>query len=202
MGNYLTKTIQGVIYTTWPMILITIIVLVLLRTGYIIKNKINFSIYKEILMLSFIIYILSLFQVVTLQDTVSYSTNNFLPFKEIMRYEFGSRLFTKNVIGNIILFLPFGFFIGYILRPKKIYSVLLILIITSASIEIIQLVIGRVFDVDDILLNLIGGIIGYFIFVILDKVYKSLPSFLTRNIVKDILSIIILILLIYLIFIK
>ena len=69
-----------------------------------------------------IIYILCLFQIVTVQDTVYWSTNNFIPFKEIFRYEFGSKVFIHNIIGNIILFIPFGFFVSSILKTKKYYQ--------------------------------------------------------------------------------
>ena len=52
------------------------------------------------LALSFIIYILCLFQVVTFQDDTSWASNDFIPFKEILRYNITSRLFLKNVIAR------------------------------------------------------------------------------------------------------
>ena len=75
-----TKTIQGVIDMTWPMLLISVVVVVSLRITYLIKNREHFTLYQELLALSFIIYILCLFQIVTFQDTVSWSSNNFIPF--------------------------------------------------------------------------------------------------------------------------
>lgn len=77
------------------------------------KNNEHFSLYKELLMLSMIIYVLMLFQVVTSQDVVNWSSNNFIPFKEMLRYRFGSRLFIKNVLGNLILFYLMVFCILY-----------------------------------------------------------------------------------------
>ena len=108
MFEPLTRTIQGVVNSTWPMILISSIILISLRVGYIFKykNEKRFVFYEELLMLSFVIYIMCLFQVVTFQDDVSWSTNNFIPFQEILRYNIGSRLFLKNVLGNMLLFLP------------------------------------------------------------------------------------------------
>ena len=82
----MTKTIHSVIDIAWPMVLISIVILVSLRITYLIKNRKHLYLYKELLMLSFIIYILCLFQVVTFQDDVSWSTNNFIPFREIFRY--------------------------------------------------------------------------------------------------------------------
>ena len=156
MEKYLSSTIQGIINVTLPMVFITVVVAVVLRLTYLIKNKEHITLYRELFTLTFIIYILCLFQVVTIQDTVSWSSNNFVPFKEILRYDIGSRLFFRNVLGNVILFVPFGYFVSYILKVEKVYLPVLIIFITSIAIELVQLYIGRVFDVDDVILNLIG----------------------------------------------
>ena len=188
----MSKTIQGVINMAWPMVLISIVIVVSLRITYMIKNKVHFTLYKELLMLSFIIYILCLFQIVTFQDDVSWSSNNFIPFKEIFRYEFGSRLFIKNVLGNITLFLPFGLFTSYYLDIKKPPLVILLTLIASSSIEIVQMMIGRVFDVDDIILNLIGGLLGYYIFAVLRRIGDSMPKIVKSEMFLNIISVIIL----------
>ena len=189
----MTKTIQSVINMAWPMVLISVVIVVSLRITYLIKNRQKFVLYKELLMLSFIIYILCLFQIVTFQDDVSWSTNNFIPFKEMFRYDIGSRLFIKNVIGNITLFLPFGLFTCYYLDIKKPFLICLLTIIASLSIESVQMLIGRVFDIDDIILNLIGGIIGFYILVLLRKIGDSLPRFMKSDLFLNIISAIILI---------
>lgn len=131
----LSNTIQGVVSLTWPMIIISIIIIVSFRLAYLFKNKEKLVLYKELLMLSFIIYILCLFQVVTFQDDVSFSTNNFIPLKEIFRYNIGSRLFFKNVLGNMVMFLPFGFFISYYLKSENAKLTLFLTLIASVSIE-------------------------------------------------------------------
>jgi len=137
------------------------------------------------LSLLFIIYVLCLFYVVTFQD-VSWSTSNFIPFSEMLRYDFGSRLFIKNILGNMLLFIPFGFFIGYYLKLKKPISVLIMCLIVSGTIECTQLVIGRVFDVDDILLNIIGGFIGFILWKLLEDIKDLLPSILRKPAVYNI----------------
>ena len=168
-----------VIDSTWPIVIITIITIVSLRITYLIKNKTKFILYEELVTLLFIIYILMFFQTVTYQDVISYG-NNFIPFKEVTRYSLGSSLFYKNVIGNILLFLPYGFFSSYYLKLDRKKIALLLTFIVSLSIEIVQLIIGRCFDVDDILLNLIGGMCGYFIYrlceYITDKMSKRTIS--------------------------
>lgn len=188
-----TKTIQGVINMTWPMLLISVVVVVSLRITYLIKNREHFTLYQELLALSFIIYILCLFQIVTFQDTVSWSSNNFIPFREIFRYHIGSRLFLKNVLGNVLLFMPFGFFSSYYLKFKKPWVILGLTLVTSFSIEVIQMSIGRVFDVDDILLNIVGGYFGYLIYSVISRIGDRAPDFFKNEIFLDAVSIIILV---------
>lgn len=200
MFEPLTDTIHGVVNFTWPMILISIVIMVSFRLCYLIKNHERIILYKELTMLCFAIYILCLFQVVTFQDDTSWSSNNFIPFKEILRYNITSRLFIKNVLGNMILFLPFGFFVSHYLKVEKIYLPVFLTLITSISIEIVQMCIGRVFDVDDIILNLIGGILGFLIYNTLRIIGERLPRFCRSEWFLNILSVILLISVIWLIF--
>ena len=189
----LTDTIQGVVNFTWPMLIISIVIMGSTRITYLIKEKEKIVIYKELLMLCFAIYILCLFQVVTFQDDVTWSSNNFIPFKEILRYSITSRLFWKNVVGNMIMFLPFGFFISYYLKAEKPTLPLILTFIASIAVEIVQMCIGRVFDVDDILLNLLGGTIGFCIFHVLRRIGNRLPKFFHNEWVLNIGAIIALI---------
>lgn len=191
------NSIQEVINTTWPMVAISIIIIVSLRISYIVKNHEKIIIYKELTMLTFIIYILCLFQIVTFQDTVSYNTDNLIPFKEIFRYEFGSRLFIKNVLGNIIMFFPFGILAGYYLKIKKFFLPLVLSIISSTSIELVQLAIGRVFDIDDIILNVIGSMSGFFIYY---QLSKNCPKTFKEPWFLNIVAVIALVLVIILLF--
>ena len=187
----ISNTIQGVIDFTWPMVIISMIIMISFRICYLVKSKEKITIYKELTMLIFGIYILCLFQVVTFQDDVTWATNNFIPFKEIMRYNITSRLFFKNVLGNMIMFLPFGFFVSYYLKSEKLTLPLFLILIASISIEVVQLLIGRVFDVDDILLNILGGLLGYGIYYVLRRISEHLPSFTRKEWFLNTLSILI-----------
>ena len=75
------------------MVLIACVVIVSLRLSYLIKNRERVVLYNELLSLSFLIYIMSLFQVVTFQDDVTWSSNNFIPFREIWAVDFSSRMY-------------------------------------------------------------------------------------------------------------
>ena len=176
---------------SWPTVAMGVIIAILLRVTYLLVHKKKFIIHQELLKLSFLIYILCLFYVVTFQD-VSWSSHNYIPFKEILRYDLGSSLFYKNIFGNMLLFLPYGILIGAYVKVDKISIVLLLGFITSLSIEVIQFLIGRVFDVDDILLNVIGCLLGFILYTLFKKFSDKLPSFFHKNIFWDILSILIL----------
>lgn len=176
--------------TTWPMLVISCLVAMVLRITYLVINGKKFVLYEELLKLFFIIYILCLFQIVTAQD-VSFGGVNIIPFKEIFRYEAGTYLFYKNILGNVLLFLPFGFFVGYFIKVKKVSVMLLLTFIVSLSIETIQLAIGRVFDVDDVILNVLGGLIGFILYKVLNKV---IPDKLKKNWILNIIIIILIIL--------
>lgn len=152
----------------WKGLLIGLTVVIMARILYfmITKKKVVFS--KELLLLIFSCYLICLFYVVTFED-VNWSTSNFIPFKEITRYKFGSPAFIKNVIGNIIMFVPLGFFLGYFCKIKKKKWLFLLILLISTSIECMQDYIGRVFDIDDILLNIVGGLLGYLIYDAFNK---------------------------------
>ena len=199
MFDAVNNTIQGVLSLTWPMLVISSVVLVSFRLSYLFKNKEKVIIYKELMMYAFIIYTLCLFQIVTFQDDVSWSSNNFIPFREILRYNMGSRLFFKNVIGNMVLFLPFGFFISLYLKNEKPKLTLLLTLATSFSIELVQMIIGRVFDIDDIMLNLLGGYFGYLIYYFLKRVWERIPDVLKNEWILNAVAIMILIMIVSLI---
>ena len=177
MIESLFTNFKDVFTATWPMVFVSLVILVSFRLSFIYKNKVKIVLYKEIFLFFFAFYILCLFQIVTSTDiSVSYG-NNFIPFAEISRYKLFSNLFMKNVVGNMLLFLPYGYFVGrYFAGDSKKLSIFLITL-ASVAIEFTQLSIGRVFDVDDILLNVIGGVIGYLLFLFASRIIDRLPKF-------------------------
>ncbi len=95
---------------------------------------------------------------------------NLVPFRSIFDYMemnlFHSSVSFKNLIGNIAAFVPLGFLIPAIsTRLRKISKALLVCLICIIGIEIFQFVamIGY-FDVDDIILNMLGCFMGYLVY--------------------------------------
>ncbi|MEG1457515.1 MAG: VanZ family protein [Bacilli bacterium] len=182
------STFFDIMKNSWGSVIIFLSIITLLRITYLFSNKKKFVLHEEILNLIAISYLLLLFELVTDRD-VNFGGINWIPFKEILRYDVGTTNFYKQVIGNIILFIPFGFFASYYVNIKRLGLITFITLISSTIIETVQYYIGRSFDIDDILLNLVGGILGFLVYIALDAIRKHLPSFLQKDIVYNILTI-------------
>jgi len=175
----------------WPSLIIFLVIVIIMRVFYLKNTNKKLILHEELLLLAFITYMLLLFELVTSRD-ISFGGVNLIPFKEMFRYPIGSENFYRQVVGNIILFVPFGFFATYYTKVNKIRSITLITFLVSLTIETVQKFIGRSFDIDDILLNLLGGIGGFLIFVALDAIRKKLPSFFQKDGFYNFLSILVL----------
>ena len=173
------EIIKDMLPSMWPLITFVSVVAISLRLAYLKGSK-KFVLHKELMSLIFIIYILCLYFVVTGQD-VNYGGVNLIPFKEMFRYEFGSYKFMKNIVGNILLFIPYGYFSSYYLNNKKVGTNIVVCLIATLCIESIQYYIGRVFDIDDIILNVLGCFLGYLLYVALSAIKSKLPRFMKSD---------------------
>lgn len=105
---------------------------------------------------------------------------NFIPFKEIVRFIkyrhiLGFRAFFVNVFGNIIAFMPMGFFVPSLREQHTgLFFTVLTCFSVSLLVEVTQLVtrLGCC-DVDDLILNTLGGLLGYLTYLILHKMMKK-----------------------------
>ncbi len=180
----------------WPMLTIFLVIIATVRIAAIRSNNERLVFYKEFINLLFIIYVLLLYELLTRTELNSISGYNLVPFKEMFRYPIGSNSFYINVIGNIVLFIPFGYFISNYIKPKRILPILIVSVISSSTVEFVQLCIGRSFDVDDIILNALGAIIGFLIYVSINAIKKFIPSIFENELFYNIISFIILFLMV------
>lgn len=97
---------------------------------------------------------------------------NLVPFREIRRFfvywqSVGFLWAAANILGNVICFLPFGTFLPLVLYKVKWnwFKVVCCGFFISLMVESMQLIfkIG-VFDVDDLLLNTAGALVGYWVY--------------------------------------
>lgn len=92
-------------------------------------------------------------------------TANFTLFKTIRMYIDYSYMLNsfENLAGNIVVFIPFGFLLPYVMKWGKNFFVMLMnAFLLVLGIEVFQLFSAfGAFDVDDILLNCFGAVLGY-----------------------------------------
>ncbi len=79
-----------------------------------------------------------------------------------------------NLIGNVLIFIPFGYMMPRLFeKSKKLLIFLAQLLILILGLELVQLYTNfGVFDVDDILLNCLGGLIGFVLYKIINGLKK------------------------------
>ena len=175
----------------WPSLVIIMVSIVCIRFAYLRNRRESSKFYREFWGLFGIIYLLLLYQLVTRVDINETGGMNLVPFAEITRYKFGSRLFYYNVVGNIAMFIPFGYIIASYIKPKKMWTNLIIAAIVSVTIEYVQLNIGRSFDIDDIILNTFGSIIGFLLYIGFTAILRHLPSVFKSDWLNNLICIII-----------
>jgi glycopeptide antibiotics resistance protein len=98
---------------------------------------------------------------------------NFVPFKTIGPYLLGANgliIAGINLVGNIIFLVPIGV-LAAIAHARMMWRRLLaVAIVAGLTIEALQVVLQvGIFDIDDVILNALGVVIGYSTFVILDN---------------------------------
>ena len=181
------NTLNETILKIWPELTIFAVVLIVVRIVALRNSRKKFSFHEEFLNLLFIIYILLLFELLTGTENNAGTGVNIVPFSEIFRYEVGSKMFIYNVLGNILLFVPYGYFVTRYTESKSFFQIFIVCLITSFTVEFLQVKLGRTFDVDDIMLNVIGGILGFFMYKLLNSIRKHLPNFLQKDFIYDII---------------
>lgn len=104
---------------------------------------------------------------------------NLIPFRTIGSFfrHFVLDDFMINVVGNIVMFIPWGF--GLVLlwkRKQTFWSVVLHSFLLPVFIETSQLFIGRNVDVDDLILNFAGGCLGAGLYFVLRKAVPGMEK--------------------------
>lgn len=75
-------------------------------------------------------------------------------------------MLTDNFFGNIFAFMPLGFFSSLLFKRLRFIGIIFLLcMLGSIMIEMLQFTyrVGSL-DIDDVILNTIGGTIGYIVF--------------------------------------
>ncbi len=100
---------------------------------------------------------------------------NFTLFKTIKMYiNYAYKLNSfENLVGNVVVFIPFGYIMPKVHRGAEHWLTLILwALFFSLGIEMFQLLSAfGAFDVDDLLLNVAGALIGYFVHLLIVKAF-------------------------------
>ncbi|MDQ0887815.1 glycopeptide antibiotics resistance protein [Paenibacillus sp. V4I9] len=89
----------------------------------------------------------------------------------------------KLSLYNLIMLMPLGIYLPMLFKLKRISKSILTVFLVSLTIEISQLILGylgfvrsREFDVDDLILNTLGGTIGYLFIAFISRFIEALQN--------------------------
>lgn len=185
------NAISNYIVNMIPYMVIAVPIYLIVRFLMLRKSSRKFNLYHEIALLIFVIFVVGLAsQTVIPKIELGINGNinilkngthgiNLLPLKvlfEIYREVFinlNINYFIINFLGNIIMFMPIGFFIPLLWEiPDK--KIIIVGFLFSLFIEVCQLFLNRGTDVDDLILNTLGTILGLLVYKFLYKKFKNL----------------------------
>ena len=95
---------------------------------------------------------------------------NLTPFHTIrnyMKYAPTSDWLRVNIVGNIVMFIPWGFCLPLLWKEyQSFFKLSFMALFLPVCIEFFQLFVGRTVDVDDVILNFVGSMLGGVLFLI------------------------------------
>ncbi|WP_394803845.1 VanZ family protein [Muriventricola aceti] len=104
---------------------------------------------------------------------IQWDTLQLTPFQEIIR-AFRGPWVMFLMVANIGIFCPIGFFPALLWRGWRWWKSALVGLCTSVFIEFVQFFIGRSSDVDDVILNTAGTLVGFWIFWLINALLPQL----------------------------
>ena len=149
------------------------------------KNKKRIKMFGKVF---FILYIIFIFYFLLFSDWYGRGQElkvyhyNLVLFKEIKRFwnyreQLGVMAVMSNLLGNVLIFVPFGFFMPIGSRFRSFLATTFYGFGISLCVELFQLVIKvGSFDVDDLLLNTVGSVLGYMLFILCDRIRRKFSA--------------------------
>lgn len=110
-----------------------------------------------------------------------YKSMNLIPFIDVLS---GRGDFIRQVGLNVIMTIPFGFLVSFIKKENvKLLKIVFYTFILSLGIELLQPLINgvRSADITDLLTNVMGGIIGYVMYLIFKPLTTKILNYLKNR---------------------
>ncbi len=146
------------------------------------KKKQNYRVLGKILFVLYIVFVFYFLLISEVYGRVGEMREyhyNLVLFREIRRFwtyrkQLGLFATVTNLFGNVFIFLPFGFFMPMASKNRSFWNTSFYSLALSLVVEISQLFLKvGCFDVDDLLLNTVGGMLGYIAFVICNSIRRK-----------------------------
>ena len=173
-----------------PYMMLAVPVYLVGRLVFCKTKKVKINWYREVTLFAFVIFLVGLASqtIIPKFETGVNGFNivrsgihetNLIPFKVL--FETYQEVFVNgyinyfliNFLGNIILFIPFGLIVPLLWKTSTVKTIL-IGFCSSLFIEICQLFLTRGTDIDDLMLNTTGVLLGILVIKFLQKYCKSL----------------------------
>ncbi len=176
-----------------PITIIVGIIYLIIRYIKIKNKKINYK--KEIIYFLFVCYITGLINLILVPSNLWYNIFYYIKNKSFagnlgpfltFDYNLKSTIYLTlkeefllgpwamtMLLGNTLMFIPLGIFINLLNKKLSNIKVILISVFLPITIEIIQPLIGRSFDIDDIITNILGILIGYYLTKLIRFIIKK-----------------------------
>lgn len=155
------------------------------------RKGLKTTLFRELLLLLFWLWTLGLFSQTILPELLAALKTgfhwdgriNWTPFAAfrqaltIARRTGDPSFFLLNIPGNILIFLPLGLLPPLLWgKMEKLWKTALFGFGVSLFIEVTQLILPRGTDVDDLLLNTFGTLLGYALFALIRKRFPNFPA--------------------------
>lgn len=185
-------SILGYFLQAVPITIVVGIVYAVLRFLYFRRKKHHIVWVSEIMRLLFVCYLTGLCSLVILPanfwlsffDAIFFGwwedMGAFFSFGEINLiptiveclsgdYSLGSWV-KEMIVGNVVMFMPLGFFLPFVIERLNRKDAFVLSLAVPLVVELLQLFVGRSFDIDDLICNFLGIIIGFLIAGVIQKV--------------------------------
>ena len=178
-------SVLGYFFQAAPITCIVGIIYVIICVVIVKRNKLKIEWLKEIMKLLFTCYLTGLISLVILPANfwLDFFDGVFLGWWDEMLpiFSFGGFNLVPSLIkalsgeltigswvktmliGNIAMFLPLGFFLPFVTERVNRKNIFVVSIAVPFIVELLQMIFGRSFDVDDLICNFIGIVAGFFI---------------------------------------
>ncbi|MGL5068649.1 MAG: VanZ family protein [Sarcina sp.] len=167
----LLSNVMGIVFIVYTII-----------NAILIKKSGGFNKSREFVKIMFLIYF---FGVLVYTINFGYLGSgfgnvNYIPFVETLKMfnGEGTSMALHQVVGNLIMLAPLAMFLATLYKKcNNILKIAGITFMCSLIIEVNQFFTGRIADVDDLIINTLGGVLGYLVYKLLVNIVKKIKLF-------------------------